>query len=827
MHRSGHIMLRAVACSALLAAGSVSAQFVNRYAKLSDFGHQIYLEQHELPFLAHGPTDPAPAPDGRQLAFAARGWLWLLDLQTGSARRLTSGANLDSRPRWSADGKRLAFVRDMGTDTAVVVMDVESGRESVINSPTIELDPEFSADGANLFYTSGKGDVLSLWRRDLASGSEERLTDLPQVERNVRRLPDGRGIVYLHGAGPLRTLRMRDFRSGQDLAVRENTLTYHLTADVHPRERVIVFSSPTDNDYHLYTMDLDRPGPASRLTHGKGYAQSPSFSADGASIFYVEPDRNQQFRLMTIPTFGGEPREVAIKGWDYGVGTGTLVVETRDAEGALVPARLAISAANGHPVAASDGPTYVDPETGRHYLYSSGRAEFVVPVGSYDVVAARGLMTVVARADARVARDKGAVTSLRLDTLWSAQEAGYVSVDQHVHLNGDGQHRATHEDMLRLLAGEDLDQINPMSWNRWERGIDMALIGAQTSRDGRTVDQSQEVRSHFHGHVGLSRTDTAYRPFFFGPNNPRFGDSDQSNAGVIAFAEQHGAFATYVHPGAGNEDPFVDLVASDIPLELVSDGVLAERIGLEIISGWDGALGNSALWYRFLNIGKSMIAMSGTDSWADFHRTPAVGAARTYVRAPKAGKDYDAVLTEAIAGRSFLSTGPALLFEMGEGLGPGDVIEAGEHGWRATLVSTVPVDRFEIVVNGVVVHREAGVAAGQSRTLAGQLSLPAGGWVAARAYASQALRDPWPSMVKRPFAHTSPLWIGAEGSTDPAARAQAAADLLRAIDVAEQRAREAYGAVPTPTMQARFEAARARLAGFIQTDAGAGAGKTE
>lgn len=802
----------------VLLAGSASAQWANRYAKLSDFGHHVYLEQHELPFLAHGPTDPAPAPDGRHLALAARGWIWLLDLQTGSARRLTSGAHLDSRPRWSADGKRLAFVRDMGADTAVVVLELASGRELLVNSPTIELDPEFSADGVHLFYTSGQGGVLSLWRRHLDSGSEERLTDLPQVERNVRRLPDGRGIVYLHGAGALRSLRLRDFVSGQDIAVRQNTLTYHLTADVHPRERVIVFSSPTDNDYHLYSMDLDRPGPASRLTHGPGYALTPSFSADGASIFYVEPDQHQQFRLMTIPTFGGAPREVAITQWDYGVQTGTLVVETRDAQGELLPARLVVSGADGHPVASPHGPSYVDPETGRHYLYSNGRAEFVVPLGRYEVIAARGPMTVMARASAQIRRDSRAVATLRLETLWSAQDAGYVSVDQHVHLNGDGQHRSTHEDMLKLLAGEDLDQINPMSWNRWERGIDMALIGTQTSRDGRTVDQSQEVRSHFHGHVGLSRTDTPYHPFFFGPSNPRFGDSDQSNAGVIEFAERHGALATYVHPGAGDEDPFIDLVASQIPLELVSDGVLAERIGLEIISGWDGPLGNSALWYRFLNIGRPMVVMSGTDSWADFHRTPAMGTARTYVRAPASGSDYDAVLAEAIAGRSFVSTGPALLFEIGDGLRPGDVVDPGTHSWRATLISTMAVDRVELVVNGVVVHRESGVAAGQSRELTGEISLPAGGWVAARAYASEPLADPWPSMAKRPFAHTSPLWIGAEGSTDPVARAQAAADLLRAIDAAEQLARQAYGATPTPTLQARFDAARKRLAGLVPAE---------
>ena len=106
-----------------------------------------------------------------------------------------------------------------------------------------------------------------------------------------------------------------------------------------------------------------------------------------------------------------------------------------------------------------------------------------------------------------------------------------------------------------------------------------------------------------------------------------------------------------------------------------------------------------------------------------------------------------------------------------------------------------------------------GVAAGETKTYTGEVELPAGGWVAVRAYASERQSDAWPSMHARPFAHSSPVWIGAIGSTDPAARAAAARDLLRAIDAAEKQAREAYGKVETP----RFDAARARLVGLLES----------
>ena len=810
------VPLVAAVATHLLLATVASAQWEHRYTKLADFGHHTYLEQHELPVLAHGPTDPAPAPDGRHLAFAARGWLWQLDLDTGVATRLTRGPGVDSRPRWSPDGDRLAFVRDDGLDTEIIVLDLTSGRETVVNTPAIELDPEFSADGAWLYYASGVSGSLSLWRRHLASGAEERLTDLPQVERNVRRMPGGDGIVYLHGSGAHRVLRLRDFVAGTDVQVHGETLAYHFTADVHPAERVIVYSAPIDNAYHLWTMDLDDPRVRHRLTDGDPFALTPAFSADGNDVYYVDLDENRQFRLMRVATYGGTPAPVVIADWDLGEASGSLALTVTDAGGSAVGARVSIVRDDGHPVASHLDATFFDPQTGRSYFYLESETHFTLPAGRYHVTAVRGPMTPLVEQTVDVLPDGRAEAHLTLEAIWDARAAGYVSADHHVHLNGDGHHRADHDDALRAMAGEDLDLLAPMSWNRWERRIDAALVGRETMADGRIVAQSQEVRSHFHGHVGLLGVEEAFAPWFWGPGNPTLGDPDRSNGEVLAFAERTGAFATYVHPIGSDADPFDNLEGGAIPLELVSDAVLAERIGLELVCVWTSPLGNAHVWYRLLNVGRPVAAMSGTDSWVDFHRTMAVGTGRNYVRLEGAEFTADAVLEAAAAGRGFVTTGPALVFRVGEGARPGDVVTSGRQDWHATLASTTPVDVFELVVNGVVVERLDGVEAGGTREYRGQVDLPEGGWVAVRAYASERQDDAWPTMHARPFAHASPVWIEAVGSTEPDARRQAAADLVRAIDAAERRARNAYGPVEITRMLTRFDQARAHLAELMR-----------
>ena len=63
--------------------------------------------------------DAKLSPDGRHIAYcvshidAARdeecAAIWLIDLETGEARRLTAGLALDTHPAWSPDGEQLAF----------------------------------------------------------------------------------------------------------------------------------------------------------------------------------------------------------------------------------------------------------------------------------------------------------------------------------------------------------------------------------------------------------------------------------------------------------------------------------------------------------------------------------------------------------------------------------------------------------------------------------------------------------------------------------------------------------------------------------------------
>jgi TolB protein len=142
--------------------------------------------------------------------------------------------------------------------------------------------------------------------------------------------------------------------------------------------------------------------------------------------------------------------------------------------------------------------------------------------------------------------------------------------------------------------------------------------------------------------------------------------------------------------------------------------------------------------------------------------------------------------------------------------GPGAVHPGnGTVRWTLALHSAVPVERVEILMNGRAVWSGTGIDSAGSRTFTGTLRLPAGGWVAARATGPETRR--WPAMDSYAFAHTAPVWLGRVGSTDPDAARTAAADLLRALAVAERRLEAGYAGSEIPRLRAHFAAARDTL----------------
>lgn len=804
--------------AAVLLATPLHAQWTNRYPKVASYDHQIYLEGYELPLLTNGPIDPAPSPDGRRVAFASRGWLWILDSVTGVATRLTHASGTDSRPRWSPDGRAIAFVRDDGSRLTIVTIDVLSGAEArLVTDSAIVLDPVFAPDGRSVYYSSGLAGDIDIWRIDLATKATTRITDSPNaIELASMPTPDGLALIYIMKTRRgLDQVRRRTLATGEDRQLAVGNILSMMRGSLSPDGRLLALSWPTQEGYELRLTGTQQPGATIELLRDpRVLPLTPAFSADGGTIWFSYADAQQRMRLARVSAGGGAREDVPVLRWDWGAPTAQLRIVTRLASSATaVAARLALAMADGHPLPPDSGQVRFDGQNGIAFFYSGGVATVTVPAGDVDVAAVQGLATPVASQRVHLAPGETRTVTLSMTPVWDASAHGWLSGEHHFHLNYGGPYLLAPETLVPMGRAEGLDVLTPMLANLAQRFGDQRLFDYRRDVGRPWIIWSQEVRAHFFGHVGVINASALFWPWIWGPGYDVRERDDRPNSDVLDFTRAHGGISSYVHPVPA-PNPFATKASlRSIPLGFVADAVQSKVDVLEVACLWSDERGTADLWYRMLNVGIPIALSAGTDVMNNLYRTMAIGTTRVYVH-PDQMSSPASYFSALKAGRSFVSTGPMLDFHVGNA-GPGQVVARGigSASYQLDVHSAVPVDSIQIIVNGSVVEQLPAFSAPGSKRYTGTVMLPIGGWVAARV--SGPTTRAWPAMSMYAWAHTSPVWIDRIGSTLPAAKLAAARDLLRALDVADEALAIGYTGSDHPRLLAHYAAARTVLEGWI------------
>jgi hypothetical protein len=150
--------------------------------------------------------DADPAPDGRSAAAVrcegGRCDLVRVDLGGGAVRVLARGAVNESwtRPRWSPDGRRLVAGVQRGGRWRLALVDAGTGAAAELLQPddAERYDASFTPDGRALVYTSERGGVPNVVRRELGDTAERPLTRVATAAFAPTASAAERAVYFLH-----------------------------------------------------------------------------------------------------------------------------------------------------------------------------------------------------------------------------------------------------------------------------------------------------------------------------------------------------------------------------------------------------------------------------------------------------------------------------------------------------------------------------------------------------------------------------------------------------------------------------------------------------
>ena len=241
-----------------------------------------------------GVGDPRISPDGSRVAYVVatadreksdyRSAIWVTQLD-GSAepRRFTSGEKRDGSPRWSPDGRWLAFVSNRGDEKAqaqLYVIPAESGGEARRLTDLKESVSEvvWAPDSTRLAFSARVRDEAYEEEED-TKRKPRRFTRIMQKLDSVGWTGDRRTHIFVVDleSGEPRQLTDGDCEDGSPAWSADGTR--------------IVFSSlrgerwDTELITRLYSVDADG-GEPTQLTGDDGSYDEPSFSPDGTHIAY-------------------------------------------------------------------------------------------------------------------------------------------------------------------------------------------------------------------------------------------------------------------------------------------------------------------------------------------------------------------------------------------------------------------------------------------------------------------------------------------------------------------------------------------------------------
>jgi len=722
---------------------------------------------------AFGGIQPDLAPDEQSIALSYQGAIGRIPIGGGPLTILTADEGWDVHPVWSPDGATLAYINTPNFlfGQLRVIRATDGARVTLKKDVRAQGRLWFHRDGRRLlgrFSASGLPERAS-WL-DLESGALQPVEGMPNSY--AARL---RGVFALsHNSRWIVYAEHTDEQGQQQGDNGPQADLWRIPAEGGMPERIAWFPArvydlcwdPRDEGLYLVT-DLgaahndvwhvplaDPLHGAKQITTDFADDDAPTVAPDGATLVYTE-NSGGVTSLVRHDIATGARRGAPLASIDFRAPTGTirLRLSDRSRQGPVV-ARLSLKR--------QDGKFHAPPGTAYHitaglgHFYCRDSATLSLPAGEYEIRGFRGPEYRMHHAAITVRAGQDTTVDIPLERWTDAAATGWYSGENHIHANyGYGQWYNTPLSIADFAAGEDLRVSNLVVANSdGEAVFDREFFRGQAdslTNPENILYWNQEFRSTMWGHMTLIDLKRLLEPIFTGFRGTTNPWDVPTNADMAQRTRTQRGSVSYTHPTGTPEDFYLHpYSAKGLPV----DAALG-RIDTMDVMGWSYEP-STPFWYRLLNCGIILPAAAGTDCFLNRVTASLPGWGRAYVNLPD-GLSYDRWVAGLKAGRSFVTNGPMIELTV-QGRPIGDTLTMAGPGSvrvKGRAQAQFPLQKLEVIHNGVVVAEGELAADGLSARIDQEIPLQTGGWIALRT--SGPAQRYWQGSSHA--AHTNPVYV--------------------------------------------------------------------
>jgi dipeptidyl aminopeptidase/acylaminoacyl peptidase len=301
-------------------------------------------------------SEPRLSPDGRDVLYtrADADWkngkrishIWRAHVGGGDPIQLTTGADGETSPRWSPDGKTIAFVAKRGDNefAQIYLMPIDGGEAQPLTSHASAVsDIAWAPAGDAILFKAPEAktadekarekvrdDVFQydenfkqthIWKIAIAGKIESRITGGDFSVTEYQLSDDGRKIVYQRAPTPLLgdSDRGEVWVAGADgsgaIQITKNSVAEN-GPSLSPDGMQVLFTSGSNAQFEAYyngrLFVAPAAGGAARVVVGEKEpydVDAATWSADGKSIYFLA-NLGVHEELFAVAAGGGTPRQL-------------------------------------------------------------------------------------------------------------------------------------------------------------------------------------------------------------------------------------------------------------------------------------------------------------------------------------------------------------------------------------------------------------------------------------------------------------------------------------------------------------------------------------